>query len=199
MKRSLPIQTPCPYGESWSDMAEEDGGRRCQRCDEHLVDISLLTWSQAKQLKKLSAKVGGLCASVRRDERGAPIYARTKTRRLVVAAGTVLSVSLAACGEPGTPTAGPAMEGRSPPGSVTPEPPTAVPDDMVRVEDADGDADDEQTQADDLAVSPSEAMDDAGVEEHVEPVATEPSSRRRRTRRANRDRYDDDPLVGLAF
>ena len=55
MKRSLPIRMPCPYGESWRDMSEEEGGRRCRRCDRHLVDLSLLTERQAERFRGLAA------------------------------------------------------------------------------------------------------------------------------------------------
>jgi hypothetical protein len=100
-KRSLPIRSVCPEGERWEDMARADGGRRCLRCAAHLLDLSTLTEAQVDDLRRVSRAGDGVCAKVSLDSEGAPIYRQTAVRRLVqTAAGVVMSVSLAACGEP---------------------------------------------------------------------------------------------------
>lgn len=100
-KRSLPIRVPCPKGERWQDMAQETGGRRCLRCDDHIVDLSALTEAQAQDFRR-RMRGKQVCAVVSVDSEGTPIYQRRAVRRLVqTAAGVVMSVSLAACGGEG--------------------------------------------------------------------------------------------------
>lgn len=100
-KRTLPIRRVCPKGEKWEDMAVVDGGRQCLRCDAHLLDLSTLTEAQVDLVRQRARLGAGVCAKVSLDSDGLPIYRKAAVRRLVqTAAGVVMSVSLAACGEP---------------------------------------------------------------------------------------------------
>lgn len=196
MPPRLPIRLPCPFGERWTEMTPEEGGRRCARCDRHLIDLSRLTAPQASQLVAV-AKNQRICAKVDRDVDGKPIFAKRAARRLVsTAAGVVMSVSIAACG----------ADDASPPRSVElraePEEPLPPPEEPETAQARapapvpDPDPDPAPVPDPDPAPDPVTVPDPDPHSDPAPPTARR-ASRRRPRRRPPRRHVDDDPLVGL--
>ncbi len=171
-------------------MAVVDGGRQCLRCDRHLLDLSTLTEAQVDDLRRRARQGRGVCAKLSLDSRGAPIFQKTAIRRLVQsAAGVVMSVSLAACGEPDGVT-------------VTPLPP--------RTAEATHEATNEPKE--ELVAEAKPASEAAAEEESAKPSpdgadresasansdgADEARPTRRRARRARRS--DDEPIFIVGY
>jgi hypothetical protein len=175
-------------------MAPEDGGRRCLRCDRHLVDLSELTEPQVEELRALARSGGAerMCAKVSLDTDGSPIYRQRAVRRLVqAAAGVVISVSVAACD-----TTGSDERATEPAAEMQPVP--AAPDRGTNTE---------PTPAEDhasAAAGASTEIDDVATTDTPDPDTTEaevvdtPAARRPRPRtRPRAQSMRDEELVGL--
>jgi hypothetical protein len=164
-------------------MDEEEGGRRCARCDRHIYDFSLLTEAQATEVKRLNG--GSVCRKITLDADGAPIYAQRAMRAVVrTAAGVVLSVALAACeAEPAA--VAPRTEVASP--HEAPEPVAPGPEEPTTVG-----SEAEEPPAPD-AIEAQAPPDRAAPEEPAPPSAHRPRPHRERRPTP----HDDDPLVGL--
>lgn len=167
-------------------MEEEDGGRRCARCDRHIYDFSQLTEAQATEVKRLSG--GSVCRKVFLDEDGAPIYAQRAVRAVVrTAAGVVLSVALAACD--------------AEPAPASPRPATSSHEVHEALHEAAPSPDEEEPMVPmEAEVQPEVPPEvEAEVEPEVEPEvrAAPPSPRPRRHRVRRPPSHDEDPLVGL--
>ena len=172
-------------------MAPEDGGRRCLRCDRHLIDLSELTPAQVDDLRALARTSGArrLCAKVSLDADGLPIHRQRAVRRLVqTAAGVVMSMSLAACD-----AAGGAERERAPEPSVEmqPLPPAEEP-----ARDPASDAVEQGTAGEATRSASESATIDTPAPDTTEAETAPPREQRPRRRRPTAA-PEEDPIVGL--
>jgi|SRR5579862_2946377 len=113
-KRQLPIVNPCD--ESWSDMRPDGRGRRCERCDYTVVDLSTLSEREAR--KVVGAARGRLCVRYLVDESGELVFrapARRGLERLAAGVGlaTMLSAATPAFADASLPMRGRAESGQA--------------------------------------------------------------------------------------
>jgi hypothetical protein len=68
----MPIRADSPCSERWDDFDARAGGRHCGSCDVTVVDLTRLTRRRAEKLVRDAG--GRLCARMRVDRGGAPVF-----------------------------------------------------------------------------------------------------------------------------
>jgi hypothetical protein len=90
----MPIRADSPCHERWADFEARPGGRHCGSCDVTVVDLTRLTRRRAEAL--VAASGGRMCARMRVDRDGAPVF-RPETERAPSFLGAAVGLLAAAC------------------------------------------------------------------------------------------------------
>ncbi len=94
----MPIRAESACAERWSSFEPRPGGRHCGSCDVTVVDLSRLTRRKAEAL--VIAAGGRLCARLRVDARGEPVFRPESPRAPAFFGAAALGLLTTAC-EPG--------------------------------------------------------------------------------------------------